>query len=255
MLFMLSLSPLQTALGPASNKFPMTMDIQHRSAQDLGIGDFLKAFLSWQAILQLDICNSGKILNPKVLTEIGNLQSGLSSKAINDFRNLAIQSNLYYLPYDKWILAFPSQTFQGESHRFKEVCNLCIQIVRDFQQDKSEVNFYSCLAKNNPVHFCNHFSGRYLPVRPLIIDHTTAVFSFDPMRFWQELHHGGKKMQLNLGQNNTTTVAKAAGGSLARHLSNAEATSAVSKQGSDQDYYIPCSKVDVSYGNISGCSR
>lgn len=63
-------------------------------------------------------------------------------------------------------------------------------------------------------------------------------------------------MQLCLGQYNTSIDVKAAEGKLAGPMIKNGLTTAVSKHKSDQDCYIPCSKVPCSYSdcNSIGCT-
>eukprot|EP01018_Ginkgo_biloba_P011598 Gb_26395 [translate_table: standard] len=176
----------------------------------------------------------------KVLTESDKLPSELKSKAAEEFRHLGIPCSVYYLSFDKWILALQSQTCQGSTQHRKEASKLCIQIPRgfmlflqidkDFQLKEFEVDLYGRLSGScHPLHFSYRFNGRHLVAHLSMLEQTA-------------LYRQGQKMRHSLGQNNTS-VDKAVDGSSAQSLFEAEGTSTLSKQGPGHEYYIPgCSK-------------
>lgn len=193
------------------------------------VGDFVTCLQSWQAILRSKKHNIARLLNPEVLTESDKLPSDLKSKAAEEFRNLGIPCSVYYLSFDKWILALHSQNCQGTTQHCKEVSSLCIQVDKDFQLMDFEVNLHGRFSKSSqPLHFSYNLNGRHVVAHKSMLEQTA-------------LYRQGQKMRHSLGKTKVC-IDKAADGSSAESLLEVDRTSTLLKQGSGQDYYIPGSK-------------
>lgn len=193
------------------------------------VADFVTCLQSWEAILRSEKRNIARLRNPEVLTESDKLPSDLKSKAAEEFRNLGIPCSVYYLSFDKWILAVHSQNCQGTTQHCKELSSLCIQVDKDFQLMEYEVNLYGRLSKSSqPLHFSYNLKGRHVLAHKSMLEQTA-------------LYRQGQKMRHSLGKNNAC-IDKTANGSSAESLLEVDRTSTLLKQESGQDYYIPGSK-------------
>lgn len=193
------------------------------------VADFITCLQSWEAILRSEKRNIARLQNPEVLTESDKLPSDLKSKAAEEFRNLGIPCSVYYLSFDKWVLAVHSQNCQGTTQHCKELSSLCIQVDKDFQLMEYEVNLYGRLSKSSrPLHFSYNLKGRHVLAHKSMLEQTA-------------LYRQGQKMRHSLGKTNAC-IDKTANGSSAESLLEVDRTSTLLKEDSGRDYYIPGSK-------------
>eukprot|EP01018_Ginkgo_biloba_P006909 Gb_10418 [translate_table: standard] len=217
------------SLVPEISLFSWNYLCPDQSVQGPPVGDFVKCLQSWQAILRSENHNIARLLKPEVLTDSDKLPPDLKCKAAEEFRDLGIPCKVYYLSFDKWILALQSRTSQGGTQNCKEVSKICIQIDKDFQRKEFEVDLYGRLTgSTNPFHFSYHFNGRHLAAQLSMLEQTA-------------LYRQGQKIRHCFGRS-PTTVDKVAETISATPFVLAEGISSWSEQCLHQDYYIPCSK-------------
>ncbi|XP_057862304.1 uncharacterized protein LOC131070717 isoform X1 [Cryptomeria japonica] len=211
---------------PGINLFNWNCASQDQSANEPVVGNFVTCLQSWQAILRSDKRNIARLLHPEVLTESDNLPSDLKSKTAEEIRDLGIPCSVYYLSFDKCILASQSQTCQGESQDCREVSNLCIKVNKDFHSKEFEVDLYGRLSKrSHPLHFQYRLIGRHL------VAHLSTLEQTVHYRQGQKIRHSSEK-----GKNSVDEVVD---GNTTETLINKDRAFALVKQTTSQDIFLP----------------
>ncbi|KAH9323660.1 hypothetical protein KI387_018299, partial [Taxus chinensis] len=222
---------------PGINLFSWSCAIKDQSANGPVAGDFVSCLQSWQAILRSEKRNIARLLDPEVLIESDKLPSDLKSKTAEEIRDLGIPCSVYYLSFDKCVLALQSRNCRGEAQSCK-VSNLCIKVDKDLQLKEFEVDLYGHLSKSShPLHFQYRFNGRHLVAHLSMLEQTAQ-------------YRQGQKMRHSLRKGNNT-VDKLVDGSSTESLVNTDRTSALVKQIPSRDYYLPGSKEQELTARIS----
>ncbi|KAL3701011.1 hypothetical protein R1sor_019033 [Riccia sorocarpa] len=141
-------------------------------AKECVTSDFLKELRGWKALLKSNNHVIAKLFRPLVAAEDEEIASHLYCETARELRDIGIPCNVYYLFFDKWLLAAPLE----DNKCCKISSNINIQIDKDFQTKRFEILLFGRLnGYNLPVPFVYRMNGGEVAAQ-VSMHHQTAKY-------------------------------------------------------------------------------
>ncbi|KAL2650687.1 hypothetical protein R1flu_018815 [Riccia fluitans] len=148
-------------------------------AKERVTSDFLKELRGWKALLKSNNHVIAKLFRPLVAAEDEEIASHLYCETARELRDIGIPCNVYYLFFEKWLLAAP---LEGENC-CKISSNINIQIDKDFQSKRFEILLFGRLnGFNLPVPFVYRMNGGEVAAQMSMHDQTAKYRQGHQMR-------------------------------------------------------------------------